>query len=247
MTASSASEFSAQGCHVWRGGLREDEVSAVGESIMKYFSHDLIDSALITDLRRHSHGLERVFDLQTALPEISGLLVNSRLLCMAASLLKVEAVRVFYTQAIVKYPAQRPTDHTYGVVGWHKDFAYWLGARAPRMITAWIPFVDTSADLGGLHYVDGSHRDRGTVTKGFNNPDLGTLNEVERVISPELSIGDVAFHHCLTTHASTPNKGAGPRLALAVHLLDVSLAPVNLALCHQSLKFLEGSDPTLVH
>jgi hypothetical protein len=35
-----------------------------------------------------------------------------------------------------------------------------------------------------------------------------------------LKRGQVSFHHRATLHASYPNRGAGPRIALAAHLQD---------------------------
>lgn len=146
----------------------------------------------------------------------------------------------FYTQTIMKYPTSTPKK---GAIGWHTDYAYWQGAAAPRLITAWIPFSRVGTGSGGLRYIVGSHKN-GQLRPGFNNPDLTSS---ETTVEGHAEVGDVLFHHCMTVHGSAENTSCSPRLALAVHLIDRSLVPVNLSQCHHSLAWLADSEPAVAH
>ena len=39
--------------------------------------------------------------------------------------------------------------------------------------------------------------------------------------------GGASFHHCLTFHGSGPNRSAGPRRSLAIHMRTENSAPVD--------------------
>ncbi|MBS4752779.1 phytanoyl-CoA dioxygenase family protein [Nocardioides sp. zg-ZUI104] len=234
--------FAEDGFDVWRGGLPLDLVTAAGNEIRDFFAAGAGGSDLETDLRPADRGLERVFNIQSAVPETARLWTNTRLLEQAATLIGVESLQVFYTQAILKHPMPAAVPSAgHGIIGWHQDFAYWRGVTAPRMLTAWIPFAAVEPDGGGVVYRHRTATTDSAMLKGFNNVDLATASgDAGPSHGPSLDIGDVAFHHCLTPHASLQNRSKVSRLALAVHLLDVALLPIDLSRCHHSLAFLGG-------
>jgi ectoine hydroxylase-related dioxygenase (phytanoyl-CoA dioxygenase family) len=94
------------------------------------------------------------------------------------------------------------------------------------MLTAWIPFQNTTAEMGSLMVMDGSHRWSGNEWMATSHErDLEVLES--RISSPttelrkitiEIKRGQVSFHHCMAVHGSPPNRSTNTRVALAVHL-----------------------------
>lgn len=154
-------------------------------------------------------------------------LVHHPELGAAAAQLAGEPVRLWMDQLLYK-PPDRPDAKTR--VGWHTDRRYWRCCTSTDMLTAWIPFGDCSARDGTLMVVDGSHRWPDNADAGdFRSQELDELEQhfvtdghpVVKV-PVELERGQVSFHHCQTLHGSGPNRGARPRIALAVHLQGAS-------------------------
>lgn len=141
---------------------------------------------------------------------------------VAARLAGTESIRLFHDQLICKPPDIE------SAVGWHVDAAYWQTCSSRDMLTAWIPFQDCSPDMGGLSFVDRSHRRTDTEwMKTFNEHDLRALEQsisangdAVQKISPRFMRGQVSFHHCRTIHGSEVNRGGRDRLALALHFQD---------------------------
>lgn len=232
--------FNVSGFHREKAVLNKAVLQNLSTRITSFLDEEMATTGLVVDARREEGSLDRVFNIQDVIPEVRSLWEDSALLAIGADLLQVERVVPFYTQTIMKYPSPTPKR---GVIGWHTDFAYWEGAGAPRLVTAWIPFAAVRAESGGLRYVLGSHQ-KAQLRAGFNNPDMTSS---QATAEAHAEVGDVLFHHCLTMHGSAENTSAAPRLALAVHLIDRSLVPVDLGRCHHSLAWLAGSEPVVAH
>jgi ectoine hydroxylase-related dioxygenase (phytanoyl-CoA dioxygenase family) len=155
--------------------------------------------------------------------EVAALVRSPLLAASAARLLGSEEIRLFHDRLIVK-PPNVAGDVT--ALGWHTDRAYWRTCTSSNMLTAWIPFQDTSADMGSLMVMDGSHRWRGNDWMATSHDrDLealerrvSTAGAPVRKVAIELRRGQVSFHHCRTVHGSEPNRSRSTRMALAVHL-----------------------------
>ena len=140
---------------------------------------------------------------------------------IAARLAGTTSVRLFDDQALAKPPGDDAA-----FVGWHADRAYWTNCSSRQMLTAWIPFEDSTIENGTLMVVDGSHHWDGVEhLRHFHDPNLDRLAAVtdgrvpdDAVTSLVLRKGQVSFHHEGLLHASRPNRSGGTRLALVVHL-----------------------------
>jgi hypothetical protein len=144
---------------------------------------------------------------------------------IAARLAGTPAIRLFYDQAITKPPADQEA-----VVGWHADRAYWSTCTSTELLTAWIPFEDSSVENGTLMVVDGSHRwPEADHLRDFKVRDLDDIGTrlgrdlpTDAVVPVAVRKGQVEFHHCRLLHASGPNRSPHPRVAFAVHLQDAA-------------------------
>jgi ectoine hydroxylase-related dioxygenase (phytanoyl-CoA dioxygenase family) len=148
---------------------------------------------------------------------------------MGACLARTKAVHLFNTTVVDKPPRVPGPANT---VGWHADIAYWATCSSTRMLTAWIPLVPVTADMGPITFIDRSSRWDGDMAEGLrkirgfmtDNPaDMDDrLNAAFAVdqVPVSLEVGQVSFHHCRTFHGSPPNRGQQNRVSLTVHLQD---------------------------
>lgn len=158
--------------------------------------------------------------------EISDLVATPVLSAIAGTLARTESIRLFHDQLISKPPTAEPTT----TIGWHSDRAYWKTCSSEKMLTAWIPFHDTSLTTGTLMYLDGSHKWPGVEelsTFGQQNHESIEARYASRGypitrVAMELRAGQVCFHHCQLVHGSLPNSSTGPRIALALHFQDAT-------------------------
>jgi Phytanoyl-CoA dioxygenase (PhyH) len=144
---------------------------------------------------------------------------------IAAAAAKADELRLFDDQMVFK-----PGGESGAVVGWHVDGDYWGTCSSQEMLTAWIPLHDCPEELGPLVVLDGSHRWSHKIERSalsFHRKDMdGLARHVEemgfefRPVILELKRGQFSLHHCRTIHGSHPNRGARPRIALAVHMQD---------------------------
>jgi ectoine hydroxylase-related dioxygenase (phytanoyl-CoA dioxygenase family) len=131
----------------------------------------------------------------------------------AAELLRVPAIRLWHDQALYKVPGGRPTDA-------HQDHPYWPILETSS-VTAWIPFVSSTAANGAMSYVPGTHAIglRKFVNIFFGEPeDILSDPEVAGIepVLVEVPRGSVAFHHGLTVHLANANT---TDVARAVHTI----------------------------
>jgi ectoine hydroxylase-related dioxygenase (phytanoyl-CoA dioxygenase family) len=148
---------------------------------------------------------------------------------MAARLAGTGAVRLFNTTVVDKPPG---VDGAKNTVGWHADKAYWATCSSSRMLTAWIPLVPLTEQMGPITMIDRSSAWSGDTAdglrriRGFVTDDPAALEGrldaafAAAKVPMALEIGQVSFHHCLTFHGSPPNQGPRNRVSLTVHLQD---------------------------
>ena len=144
---------------------------------------------------------------------------------VAARLAGCPTIRMFDDQLLFK-PSDGPQDGS--VIGWHTDRAYWMTCTSENMLTAWIPFHDSSEDRAPLMVVDGSHRWSGTskirLFKEQNLEEIAANYKVDGVpftpVPMVMEQGQVSFHHCRTIHGSDINRSDLPRLSFSIHMQD---------------------------
>lgn len=132
--------------------------------------------------------------------------------------------RAVMSTFVVKHPG-----HLSGMF-LHEDRSY-VDERQARAHSVWIPLCDVGPDTGngGLEIVPGSHR-LATGLGGSHTPDLFRPYERhlrERLVPVSARAGDAVVYDTRTLHASGPNLGEGPRVALVC-----AVAPVDQPLLH---------------
>jgi ectoine hydroxylase-related dioxygenase (phytanoyl-CoA dioxygenase family) len=131
-----------------------------------------------------------------------------------------------------------------GATGAHYDLTYFR-AGTDRILTAWIPIGDIPPELGGLVYLEGSHRfgrekeaelallnadlpaeerisafNRNMAEGGWLTKDLPALADRldTRWLGAEYGAGDVVVHTAYMIHASTDNVDPLGRIRLSTDI-----------------------------
>ena len=109
-----------------------------------------------------------------------------------------------------------PPRDTRNSLGWHQDQAYFkLNSRAENAIVAWIPLQDITAEMQGIAYCPGSHKNGLVSSKKLNSDKQNSSEQnliqncqLESYKKAHLSIrrGDVAFFNMNLIHKSGENK-----------------------------------------
>ena len=128
-------------------------------------------------------------------------------------------LRIWHDQLIHK-PASRG-----GRVNWHQDFLAWPVIEPGDIVSAWVALDDADTENGCMWMVPGSHRWGGIRLRTGGNLEplyeeavLPEGVDVQPVPMP-VNKGCVAFHHCMTWHASPENNSERHRRAIAIHYM----------------------------
>lgn len=146
-----------------------------------------------------------------------------RLARLAAAALGVERVRLLYDQLFAKPPGAVLTM-------WHQDQVYLpidtsdvIEEGKVGVARSWVSLTVLPAEVGGLHFVDGSHRfgpiDGTDMQIGApGRRDTATINRCHLPITDygAFGAGDATLHAGYTVHGSRSNPSGRTRYGLAV-------------------------------
>lgn len=128
-------------------------------------------------------------------------------------------------------------DNRRQTVPWHQDGQYWP-LTPLEAVTVWLAVFDTDAENGAMQVVRGSHLD-GTFKHARNEREDYALDQeipaeridADRVVSVDLSAGQISLHDIGLVHGSTTRRDGRPRVGLTfryspMHVkADLSLWP----------------------
>jgi ectoine hydroxylase-related dioxygenase (phytanoyl-CoA dioxygenase family) len=152
---------------------------------------------------------------------------------IAATLMRVDAVRFWYDQLFIKEPGtSAPTQ-------WHHDLPYWP-FRGTHLASVWVAFTHARRETSGVEYLLGSHKwgkFYRPVTPdedpAFADPALEPCPDwSKRRGEPDLRFqcwdlepGDAVCHHPLTVHGAAGNASATERrIGLSIRFLGDDVA-----------------------
>ncbi|HEX9794444.1 MAG TPA: phytanoyl-CoA dioxygenase family protein [Planctomycetota bacterium] len=126
-----------------------------------------------------------------------------------------------YDQLVAKPPGRADA-----VFHWHQDLAYWPATTDTRTASFWLALDDVGPDNGGVHFVEGSHREARLRRHGPLHGDRDVshvlVGEVDpardRVVPAVLRRGDATVHHERMLHGSPGNASARWRRGWVVAL-----------------------------
>jgi ectoine hydroxylase-related dioxygenase (phytanoyl-CoA dioxygenase family) len=242
------------------GDLRE-QLHEQGYLWLKHF----LDARIISDYRRHvfsylaGSGLiapgtdpgdgiaSDHFDKSLADRGLMSLVRSARYeaFCMQPALVHfmdqfLEGLSYLHRRKIMRYT--RPGSGA--VTPAHYDLVYLRGGTT-RLVTAWIPIGDIPAEMGGLTYLEGSHRlgvemereftakaahlapeeqisayNKNMTEGGWVSKDLPDMAQRfnSRWLIADFEAGDVMLHSPYMVHASTSNEDARGRIRLSTDI-----------------------------
>jgi ectoine hydroxylase-related dioxygenase (phytanoyl-CoA dioxygenase family) len=134
-------------------------------------------------------------------PETGKLTFHPKVAGLAAALIGAERIRLWHDQALYKEAGGRETEM-------HQDHPYWPIAESDAL-TAWIPLVEVTQEMGPMGYIAGSHLGRVEYIDVFTSPGDGHAFEAKQNKAATFVTckpGDVLYHHARTIHAAKPNR-----------------------------------------
>lgn len=173
--------------------------------------------------------MKRIIDGWWVNNEVRDTVLDPQLGRIAAVLMKVDAVRLFADQVLIKPGSDSGTPPKVSHVGWHQDAAYWhISSNWTNMVTAWIALQDTDLHNGGMRTLVRSHK-WGVIEDSdkFYDPELDGQREYfeSKGLGPWidepciLKAGQASFHHSLCFHASEGNRSSEPRMSIVGHYM----------------------------
>ncbi len=145
---------------------------------------------------------------------------SPRLARLAAELLGVASVKIWFDQALYKEPAG-------GFTPWHVDQQYWP-MDTNQNVTAWIPLQATPLEMGPLCFAKGTHLQAfGREMEISDESERKIAEQIERsgtqqVMEP-FDLGEVSFHYGWTLHRAGGNTTDQPRKVHTVVYMDAEM------------------------
>lgn len=183
----------------------------VGEAVENRGKRKLADGSMMEDDSYYSRVFAQRINLWNDHEGMRRLMIDDRLGKMAADLARVDGVRIWHDQALIKPPWGNPT-------GWHLDNPYWsFYSRAA--ISLWVALDDVTRDNGCLYFIPGSHKTAtyDNVRIGSNIGDLFTAYpewSTMTAASAGMKAGSCSFHNGLCAHGAGANMTPYHRRAM---------------------------------
>lgn len=159
-------------------------------------------------------GNQFIFDLREIDPMAWQFIAEPKIAKVAAELLKSDRVRILHYNCFFKPSQGRGTP-------WHRDCLF-IPLEADKLITAWVPLVDLSPEMGLLTFVSGSNHPKGW---DFSPTNQYSGDSLEPMLSKrglrlstvgKMKVGDVSFHSSLTLHGAPVNESNCLRAVVAI-------------------------------
>ena len=168
------------------------------------------------DVDLYRKAFTQVFNLWTHSELIRSFVVG-RLARIAAELMGVSGVRVYHDQALFKEAGG-------GATPWHVDHYYWPLATE-KVLTAWVPLVAITPEMGPLDFALGSHkinysRDTEMIQLAESITEARLAEANCPVAKAPYEVGEVSFHEGWTLHRAGANHTDRCREVLTVIYMD---------------------------
>jgi ectoine hydroxylase-related dioxygenase (phytanoyl-CoA dioxygenase family) len=194
------------------------EITALGKEVDKAVAARKVnDARKLEEKSPYEQSFIQCQNLWEDWPSVRALTFHPAITQMAARLIGAKRLRLWHDQALYKEPGGRETDA-------HQDHPYWP-INEDLTLTAWIPLMDITQEVGCMGYVPGSHHGRRSFVNIFTEPGSGAkLLEQLAPSRPRFvpcRASDVLYHHGSTAHLAKPNgSSAMRRVHTAIYFAD---------------------------
>lgn len=215
ISAAQIDQFDEQGFIVVDDFLDSDELSTwrryVDEAVTARQDRKLANSDAPSGDSYYDKVFTQRLNLWMDHDGVRELMVDVRLGRMAAELARVDGIRIWHDQALIKEPWANPT-------GWHLDNPYW-SFSSQQSISIWVALDDVTRDNGCLYFLPGTHKKATWENAGISQ-DMGALFQqypdwahLQAVAGP-MKAGSCSFHNGLLAHGAGANMTPGRRRAM---------------------------------
>lgn len=203
LVAGYAASFERDGFVRVKNLVSADEIAKFGKAVDEAVAARKInDARALSEKTAYEQSFIQCQNLWEDWPAVRALTFHPAITEMAAHLIGANRLRLWHDQALYKEPGGRETDA-------HQDHPYWP-INEDRTLTAWIPLMDISEEVGCMGYVPGSHLGRRTFVNIFTEP--GSGEKLLEQLAPArpcfvpCRVGDVLFHNGSTAHLAKANR-----------------------------------------
>ncbi len=172
----------------------------------------------------------QTFNLREADEGAARFIQSPRFGQIAADLMGVNAVRIYYDKAMFKEPES-------WITPWHQDGPHWpLGSD--HVLTMWIPLVDATIDMGPPRFASGTHRDRVLGPRGIHRDSESFFVDYIKthripVVEESVRAGDATLHSHWVVHGARANTSGRVREALGITFYEDGI-PIDDAACSEA-------------
>ena len=209
--------------HVHLGGVcSREEIAEYREVLKSVTAKRFAGAKKMSD--RPEDDFSRVFmqtfNLREADERAARFIQSPRFGKIAADLMGVDAVRIYYDKAMFKEPESWLTP-------WHQDGPHWP-LHTDNVLTMWIPLVDTSIDMGPPRFASGTHRSRVLGPRGIHRKSESYFEGYIRtrripVAEEEIPAGDATLHSHWVVHGARANTSSRIREAIGITFYEDGL------------------------
>lgn len=205
--------YARDGYVVLREVMSADEIRACRPVFSAALAQFNSQTASTTDSAEH-RALLQIINTRTRSAALRHVVLARRFAKIAADLLGVAAVRVYFDQMLYKEPRSF-------ISHWHQDHTY-FPLQTDDVVTIWIPLVDVTADMGVLVYAPGSHRLGDLGSKPDYEEAQTELPAFVRergyhsVTTGPMAAGDATMHSGWVLHGALANRSPRMREAISI-------------------------------
>ncbi|HEY2722658.1 MAG TPA: phytanoyl-CoA dioxygenase family protein, partial [Chitinophagaceae bacterium] len=154
---------------------------------------------------------DQLLNLWQTNEDVRKMMFDERIGKMAAQLARVDGIRIWHDQALIKRPWANPT-------AWHLDTPFWSFSDR-NAISIWVALDNATLENGCLFFIPGSHKQTNfdKITIGKNMDSIFEVYPQLRNTAPAaaaMKAGSCSFHNGLTIHGANANMTNGFRRAM---------------------------------
>jgi len=208
-------QFHEKGHILLKGVCTKEEISDFS-SILKQITTDKF-FGMEPMVNRAEDDFSRVFLQTFNIREVdqaaARFIQSSRFGKIAADLMGVQGVRIYYDKAMFKEPKS-------WITPWHQDAPHWP-LYSDHVLTMWIPLVDVTINMGPPRFASGTHKSKQLGPRGIHRAsesfyeDYIHANRIP-VVEEEVCAGDATLHNHWVIHGARANTSITVREAFGI-------------------------------
>ena len=198
-----------------RGVCSREEVAEYREVLKSVTAERFAGTSRMSDRPKDdfSRVFMQTFNLREADERAARFIQSPRFGQIAADLMGVDAVRIYYDKAMFKEPES-------WITPWHQDGPHWP-LCSDHVLTMWIPLVDATIDMGPPRFASGTHSKRVLGPRGIHRESETFFKDYIRanrvpVVEEEIPAGDATLHSHWVVHGARANTSGRVREALGI-------------------------------